>query len=370
MLIPYFPNPFSLTDYYSIISDKRTEPDIHNLGFTSKYQFVNNASLGINLLLKSFGLEPGSKVGLSPLICNSVTIAILKAGFTPYFFDINNDYISEFKEQSFNNSGIRAYILPHLYGAMHPQTVEIVSWCRQNNVFLISDTAQSFGLTINNLPAIELGDGGVYSFGSGKASSCAGGGIVYNLNVRISYLNNPFINMINNEQSKYKLASRTYGLDKYKKGGLSGSLRGYLSSFTGDYNPGITRIQFNAIKLFLKHREEIQIKRNINSSILQNNLDPQYFIMPGSFSDSLKFKYIFSLNLAEKKKSEFISAMRIKGIEIHNCSHTDSTHTKDNQLSNYEKLKNHLLELSTESSIPEKNFNKAADIMNHHIKSF
>lgn len=368
MLIPYFPNPFNLDDYYSILSDTNKELNLLNLGFNNKYQFVNNASHGIYLLLKSFNLDPGSRVGLPPLLCNTVTIAILKAKLEPYYLDINNDYILNFDEQSFNKAGIRALILPHLYGALHSECEEIETWCKNNKVLLISDTAQSFGLKHHDLPAIELGDGGVYSFGFGKASSCAGGGVVYNLNSQISCSDNPFINMINNALSKHKLASRTFGLNTYKRDNLLRIFNGYLSHSAAIYNPGIARIQFNSLKKFLDHREEIQMKRINNYTILRDNLDPKYFIVPESFNDTLKFKYAFSLNPDENKFSEFTRAMQKEGIEIHNCSHTDSIHTQDRILPNYNKIKNQLLELSTESSIPEDNFYKASDIMNSYFK--
>ncbi len=368
MIIPYFPNPFSLNDYHSIISDKNDDLNITELGFSSKYQFVNNASQGIYLLLRSFNLEPGSKVGSSPLLCNSVTSAILKAGLSPYYFDITKDYILDYDEKYFNKSGISALILPHLYGSLHPDTEKIVNWCKNNKIFLLSDTAQSFGLIFNDKPAIELGDGGVYSFGFGKASSCAGGALVYNLHSRIDYKNNPFINSINITISKSNLANRIFDLDVYKRNNLLSLFRNYLSQFASVYNLGITKIQYNSLKKYLQNRDEIQTKRTNNFSILKNNLNPNYFIIPESFRASLKFKYIFSLNLEEDKIADFTSAMIKNGIEIHPCSRTDSVYTQDKVLPNFHKIKNRLLELSTESSIPEDNFYKASDIMNSYFK--
>ncbi|HCY74461.1 MAG TPA: hypothetical protein DHV28_00940 [Ignavibacteriales bacterium] len=187
MLIQYFPNPFSMADYNSIISDENEDFDLFKLGFNTKYQFVESATHGIYLLLSSFNLQPGSKVGLPPLICNSVTLAILKAGFKPYYFDINN------------------------------------------------------------------------------------------------------------------------------------------------------------------------------------NLNSDYFLIPDSFGGSSKFKYVFKINSDAKKSSAFLSLMKENGIEIHNCSSTDSVHTQNLQLLNSNKLKNNLFELSTEAGIPEENFNEAAKIMNDHI---
>jgi dTDP-4-amino-4,6-dideoxygalactose transaminase len=367
MLIPYFPNPFSLKDYNSILTDKNTELNLQNLGFSSKYQFVNKAGQGIYLLLKSFNLEQASKVGLPPLVCNSVTDAVLKAGFTPFYFDINNDFIFNYDEETLKQSGICVLILPQLYGALHPQTEEIISWCKRNQVFLISDTAQSFGLKFNGLPAIELGDGGIYSFGYGKASTCAGGAMVYNLHTRIKHLSNAFVNSIYNMLSKNKLAVRTYGINIVKKDYLMNKLNSYISNLTYSQVFGISRIQFNSIKKFLEKKNEIQSKRNKNYMILKENLNSRYFVVPNSFSESLRFKFPFSLKLDEKKTSNFITAMREKGIEIHNCSQTAHVHTYDKKLYNYNKLKNKLFELSTESSIPEENFYKASEIMNSYF---
>jgi dTDP-4-amino-4,6-dideoxygalactose transaminase len=367
MLIPYFPNPFSLQDYNSIITDTNSELNLQNLGFSSKYQFVNKAGQGIYLLLKSFNLKPGSTVGLPPLVCNSVTDAILKAGFAPYYFDINNEFILDYDEETLNQSGISVLILPQLYGSLHPQTEEIISWCKRNHVFLISDTAQSFGLKLNGSPAIELGDGGIYSFGFGKASTCAGGAMVYNLKIKINYISNSFVRNIYNMFSQSKLAVRTYGINIVKKDYLMNKLNSYISNLTYSQVFGISRIQFNSIKKFLEKKNEIQSKRNKNYMILKENLNNRYFIMPNSFSDSLRFKFPFTLALDEKKTSDFIAAMREKGIEIHNCSQTAHVHTYNKKLYNYNKLKNKLFELSTESSIPEENFYKASEIMNNYF---
>lgn len=368
MLIPYFPNSFSLSDYNSIIKDKNKEFNLINLGFNKKYQFVNSASQGIYLLLKSFNLEPGTKVGLPPLVCNTVTTAIIKAGFTPYYFDINKDYVLNYDEHIFCKSEIKALILPHLYGALHPDSEKIINWCKNNKVLLILDSAQSFGLEYKGLPVIEIGEGGVYSFGFGKSSTCAGGAIVYNLNRSIIYAKNPFYNLINYTLSKNKLASRIFGLNKYRKNYLFNIFNSYLSNLTSNQILGISSIQFNSLKKYLNIIDEIQIKRNNNYSVLKNNLNPKYFIVPESYANSLKFKYTFTLNMDVRIIPDYILTMQNEGIEIHKCSRTDSIHTDGKRLPYYNKLKNNLFELSTESSIPEENFYKAADIMNSYLK--
>lgn len=367
MLIPYFPNPFSQQDYNSILTDTNTEFNLQNPGFNSKYQFINSASQGIYLLLKSFDLKIGDKVGLPPLLCNSVTDAILKAGLFPYYFDINNDFILKFDENHFGNSGIKALILPHLYGALHPKTEEIVNWCKKKRVFLISDTAQSFGLKFFDTPAIELGDGGVYSFGFGKASSCAGGAIVYNLTHKIVYSKNPIIKLFNNNLSHFNLASRTYGLATIYKNNFSKRYYGFISQIVSDYILDITKLQINSIIKFWERRKEIYSQRMKNFMILKNKLNSKYFVVPKSFSESLKFKYVFTINSDSRKLIEFISNMRQNGIEIQHCSRTDKTHTNKVKLDNYNNLKYSLFEISTESSIPEENLYKAAEVMNSYF---
>lgn len=367
MLIPYFPNPFSLNDYNSIVLDQNEDFDLPKLGFNSNYQFVDSATHGIYLLLKSFNLPPDSKVGLTPLLCNSVTTALLKAGFKPYYFDINNEFVLDFNEQFFLESGIKVLILPHLYGALHPDTEKIIKWCKDNSVFIISDTAQSFGLKYNGRPTIEIGDGGVYSFGFGKASTCAGGAVVYNLNKEVFYSRNSILKIINNKLSKIKLASRTYSLMKSKKNFFSKKIFEIITNVINSYSIDINKIQYNSLKKLIEKKEEIKTRRNNNYDVLKNNLNPDYFHIPDSFCNSLKFKFVFTINSDAIKSSAFVSLMKEKGIEIHNCSSTDSVHTQNLQLLNYNKLKNNLFELSTEAGIPEENFYEAVKIMNNHI---
>ena len=119
----------------------------------------------------------------------------------------------------------------------------------------------------------------------------------------------------------------------------------------------------------MEKRKEIHYKRTNNFMILKNKLNSQYFFVPRSFEDSLKFKYVFTINSDVIRLKEFILNMKKSGIEIHHCSRTNTGHTQGVELKNFHSLKNNLLEISTESSIPEENFQKAAEIMNSYFKN-
>ncbi|MDR3628034.1 MAG: DegT/DnrJ/EryC1/StrS family aminotransferase [Ignavibacteriaceae bacterium] len=366
-IIPFFPNPFSNQDYKAILADENRELNPAKLGFGFKYHFINSGSNGISLLLKSFNLPKKAKVGLPPLISNSVLLAILKAGFQPYFFDISKEFQLTFHKSLFEKSRIKALVLPHMYGSANPFSEEIISWCKENSVYLINDTAQSFGLEHNGMPLIETGDGGIYSFGFGKSSACAGGALIYGLE-KINYNNNAFVKLLLQKMSEDCLKERVAGFDipcNYSIGKkINYAFLRLISRGIYDVN----YLQFNSIKHFLSIKDKINTKRNTNWQILNNELNKEIFIIPKYYHNTQKYKYVFHLELPDKAIQQFIRILGMTGININHCAQSYLTEKFRNILPNYFRLKNKLCEISTEASIPSRNFYHAARIMNNYFE--
>jgi hypothetical protein len=318
-------------------------------------------------LLKSFNLPPKAKVGLPPLISNSVLLAILKAGFKPYFFDISKEFQLTFNKSLFEKSKIKALILPHMYGSANPYTEEIINWCKGNSVYLINDTAQSFGLEHNGRPMIEMGDGGIYSFGFGKSSTCAGGALVYGLE-KINYNNNAFVKILLQRMSEEFLKERIAGFDipcnysLYKK--FNYAFVRLISRGAYDVN----YLQFNSIKHFLNIKDKVNLKRDSNWQILNDELNKEIFKIPKYYCDTQKYKYVFHLELPDKGIQQFIRILGMMGVNINHCAQSYLTEKFRNILPNYFRLKNKLCEVSTEASIPKRNFFHAASIMNTYFE--
>jgi hypothetical protein len=162
----FFPGPF--------IKDEHVETADRSLGLT-----INSGKNALRLALRSFGLLPGALIGIPAFCCNEVINAVIEEEFVPCFFDSEKagSYWAFYNEEKVKAAGVRVIIITHLYGYVHPGTKEITEMCRRNNVRLIHDAAQSFGVDTS-----DFGDHPViYSFGPGKSTTAARGGEVLNI---------------------------------------------------------------------------------------------------------------------------------------------------------------------------------------------
>jgi hypothetical protein len=368
-IIPFFPNPFTYQDYKIIKADENRKLDPDFLGFNDRYNFINSGRKGILLLLESFHLRKNSRVGLPPLICNSVAETVRDAGLNPYFLDISNEFQLEFDEIKFNTAKIKALILPHLYGTIHPGTEEITEWCRQKSVYLINDTAQSFKIEFKGSPLIECGNGGVYSFGPGKSSTCAGGAMVYGVN-KIKYTAKKFKDNVLLHKSERLLRERIAGLNSTPNNHVNNKAGEMFSRLISTGIGNINYLQFNSIKQYLKIESDVCLKRSKNWQILYDELDPDIFTVPEYYKNSQKFKFVFYLNLPDKAVQKFKNTLKTFKINVSNCARCNVPSGLRGALPNYFRLRNKLCEISTEASIPGKNFLAAARIMNNYFYNY
>lgn len=161
----YFPGPFISNEY----------PDTSGitLGLT-----VNSGKNALRLALRSFQLPAQSLVGIPAFSCNEVVNAVLEENLKPYFFDsYQGSYWGNYEESIIKSKGIKAIIITHLYGYVHPSTKEIADVCKRNGVKIVHDAAQSFGINAS----VFGNDPVVYSFGPGKSATAAGGGELLNV---------------------------------------------------------------------------------------------------------------------------------------------------------------------------------------------
>jgi len=107
---------------------------------------VNSGTSALIAALWSLGLKPGDEVITTPFTFIATTNAILIAGGTPVFVDI--DPVSKLMDASLIEAAItsrtRAIIPVHLYGRMCDMP-SIVSIAMKDEIMVIEDAAQAFG---------------------------------------------------------------------------------------------------------------------------------------------------------------------------------------------------------------------------------
>jgi dTDP-4-amino-4,6-dideoxygalactose transaminase len=123
-------------------------------------------ALAIKLKEKEY-FDKTDEIITTPFTFTATGDAILRAGATPVFIDIDLDTytidtekIKEYLKTSKNVIGI---IPVHLYG--HPANMdEIVRIAKENNLFVIEDVAQAFGGMWDNKKLGSIGTAGCFSF--------------------------------------------------------------------------------------------------------------------------------------------------------------------------------------------------------------
>ena len=146
---------------------------------------LSSATAGLHLALRVLGIGKDDIVLASTFTFIGSVNAILYQGATPVFIDSDESWnlsplllkkaIQELPKKP------KALILTHLYGQM-AKIDEIVAICKENNIYLIEDSAESLGASYNNQQSGTFGDFGVYSFNGNKILTTSGGGMLVSPN--------------------------------------------------------------------------------------------------------------------------------------------------------------------------------------------
>lgn len=143
-----------------------------------------SARSAIYALLKSLNFSPESEVLVTGFTCEVVPNAILNAGYTPVYIDINPvNYCMDpaIVEKSITKK-TKAIIIQHTYG-IPAQIDELINIAQKNNLFVIEDCAVSLGSKYKGNLTGTFGDAAVFSFELSKTiTSCWGGMLLLNTN--------------------------------------------------------------------------------------------------------------------------------------------------------------------------------------------
>jgi dTDP-4-amino-4,6-dideoxygalactose transaminase len=126
---------------------------------------VGNGMDALEIGITGSGLGPGDEIITTPMTAFASTLAILRAGATPVFADIRPGDALLDPESAARCVGPRtkAVLLVHLYG----RCADMDAWtrfCRERNLLLIEDCAQSHLAAWNGRPCGGFGAFGAFSF--------------------------------------------------------------------------------------------------------------------------------------------------------------------------------------------------------------
>ncbi len=159
----------------------RFENSIKNYTKTKNALALSSATAGLHLALRVLGVKRGDFVLTSSFTFIGSVNCIIYQGATPIFIDSDNSWnlspellkkaIKELPKKP------KAIIVTHLYGQV-AKINEILEICRNENIYLIEDSAESLGASFKNRQSGTFGDLGVYSFNGNKILTTSGGGML------------------------------------------------------------------------------------------------------------------------------------------------------------------------------------------------
>lgn len=146
----------------------------------SKYAMATSSCTGaLHLSLLALGIGPGDEVIVPDITWVATASAVAYVGAKPVFVDVDpftwNITVESIQKVLTNKT--RAVIPVHLYGFGAPM-VEIMSFAKLNNLFVIEDAAPAIGTEINNRFAGTFGHFGCYSFQGAKLLVTGEGGML------------------------------------------------------------------------------------------------------------------------------------------------------------------------------------------------
>lgn len=137
---------------------------------------VNSCTMGITLALKAEGISQWDQVITTPLTFGATLNAILAAGGSPRFVDVDkNGLLDASKIEQAIGQNTKAIVPVHLHGAQCDME-DIMRIARKHDLLVVEDAAHSFGG-----PNI-VGDYGVYSFYPTKNITAGDGGMIVTRN--------------------------------------------------------------------------------------------------------------------------------------------------------------------------------------------
>lgn len=144
--------------------------DFLNQVTNKNWQYASNARASFYHILKSIDID---KILIPVYICETVLEPLKKLNITPIFYDLDINDLNpslesiKYLSQQYN---VKAVLVASMYGNA-ANLLEIESYCKDNNIFMIDDAAQSFGAKLNDRCVGTFGDAGFFSFSPGKPTA-------------------------------------------------------------------------------------------------------------------------------------------------------------------------------------------------------
>lgn len=157
---------------------KKVESELKRY-FSADSLVVSNGSVALSLALSALKIGPGDEVLIPDLTYAATASAVVNAGATPIFCDVDLESWNISAEEILKKvtEKTKAVIVVHLYGL--PADMSNIAKVAQNhNIEIIEDCAEAFGATQNDFKVGTFGTIGTFSFFPSKLITSGEGGLV------------------------------------------------------------------------------------------------------------------------------------------------------------------------------------------------
>jgi len=148
---------------------------------------VTSCTHGLEMILACMGLKRGDEVIVPSFTMSSTANAIILAGATPVFCDIED------RRYTIDPKDIQRRITPHTkgimlvhYAGMPCLMEEILDIAKKHHLFIVEDAAHTMGALYKGRALGTWGDAGAYSFHGTKNVCCGEGGAVVTRDTKLA----------------------------------------------------------------------------------------------------------------------------------------------------------------------------------------
>lgn len=141
---------------------------------------MNTATSVLEVLCTLKGAH-GKRVAVASNTNFASVAAIIRAGGQPVFMDMTPDYFVpslDILKEVVRRHDVHGVMWVHIGGIIAPDFLEVVEYCRKNELFLIEDAAHAHGSKMGGISAGNFADGGAFSFFPTKVMTTMEGGML------------------------------------------------------------------------------------------------------------------------------------------------------------------------------------------------
>lgn len=178
--------------------DKKLVDSFSKFIGTNYASTCSNGTVAIHLALLACGVENGDEVVIANFNGPYSLFAVTYVNARPVIVDLDDNWdirISDLKKAVTKKT--KALIVTHLYG-VPSNFIELKSFCKENNIFIIEDCAEAHGAKIRDQFVGSIGDIGTFSFYANKIIASGEGGIITTSNKelfdKVEYFKNQTFN--------------------------------------------------------------------------------------------------------------------------------------------------------------------------------